>query len=482
MVSIRSKILFGYYALALGVVAFALFAYGDLRFLEQRVEEGATISAFQEDALEMRRHEKNFFLYRSAADLETAHALAGSLLERLERNRDTFAALARTAHLAELREVLTRYRALTNTLKDRPEPASVELEGQIRSAGRDLSSRAETLAVRERAAVTAAVQQSQRTLFLSMGVLVLIGILGGQALSRAVVRPLRQLEIALQPIAEGRFRTFPKVSADREIVSLTLALNRMLEELETRQRQILQSDKLVSLGVLASGVAHEINNPLGNISTSCQILMEEENLDVDARREWLAQIDSETRRAQRIVRTLLDYARRRAFHTEPVALRELLEKCLLLMRGQLPGAHTVQLDVPADILVCADDQRLQQVFINLFKNALDAGGKDVHISVAAYRAMPGEWPPSPDACVVGEPPGDGGRPAILVSVGDDGPGISADVLNKIFDPFFTTRAPGHGTGLGLYVVEEIVQEHGGCIAVESRPGAGARFTIRLPAG
>lgn len=475
--------MFGYYSLALGVVAFALFAFGDLRYLERRIVEGAAVSAFQEDALDMRRHEKNFFLYRGNADLDEALKLAGALLGQLERSREALVEAAHPGDLENLREALEQYRDLTGQIQDAGNEALAHrLEKRIRDAGHVISSRAETFASREREAMAASLQKSQRALFFSMGLVALLGVLGGQVLSRAVVRPLRQLEIKLKPIADGRFREFPLVSQDREIVSFTRALNRMLEELDSRQRQILHSDKLVSLGVLASGVAHEINNPLGNISTSCQILQEEEDLDVEGRREWLAQIDSEARRAQRIVRTLLDYARRRSFQTEPVGLRDLLEKCLLLMRGQLPGPQTVHLAVPAEMVVCADGQRMQQVFINLFKNALDAGGAAVHIEVAAQRARPGDWPPSPDAYVVGNASLREESLSFLVSVTDNGPGIPQPLLEKVFDPFFTTRDPGHGTGLGLYVVAEIIQEHGGCIAVESPPGGGARFTIWLPCG
>lgn len=473
--------MFGYYFLALGVVAFALFAYGDLRYLERRVIEGAAVSALQEDALDMRRHEKNYFLYRSRVDLENAFELAETLLGRLEKHHDSLADAARPAELEALGQALRQYRDLIARVSAAgKERETHELEGKVRSAGHDISSRAEAIAGRERDAMTATVQQSQRALFISMGLVALLGILGGQVLSRVVVRPLRQLEIKLKPIADGRFREFPLVSQDREIVSFTRALNRMLEELDTRQRQILRSDKLVSLGVLASGVAHEINNPLGNISSSCQILQEEEDLPVEERREWLAQIDSETRRAQRIVRTLLDYARRRSFQTEPASLRELLDKALLLMRGQLPGAQTVANHVPLDLLVNVDSQRIQQVFINLFKNAVDAGGPSVRIEVAARRASSADWPPAADSYVVGSPCARDEIPACLITVADDGPGVAPELFDKIFDPFFTTRDPGHGTGLGLYVVAEIIEEHGGCIAVDNLPGGGARFSIWLP--
>jgi len=291
------------------------------------------------------------------------------------------------------------------------------------------------------------------------------------------------LEAELEPIAEGRFAAFHQVSKDREMVSLTSALNRMLEELDDRRRQVLHSEKLASLGVLASGVAHELNNPLGNISTSCQILLEElGSNDVDGQRDWLTQIDSETERARRIVRTLLDYSRRRPFCAERLPLEELLEKCLVLVRRELPERETVQLDIPPELVVCGDEQQLQQVFINLIKNAVDAAGQNARIAIAARRSTWQEAHPSHAAHVVGDASQFGQKDAslVVITVSDNGPGIPKAQLQKVFDPFFTTREPGHGVGLGLYVVEEIILEHGGCVAVESPDAGGCRFTIWLP--
>jgi signal transduction histidine kinase len=278
------------------------------------------------------------------------------------------------------------------------------------------------------------------------------------------------------------------VSEDREIVSFTAALNRMLKELELGRRQVLQSDKLAALGTLASGVAHELNNPLGNISGACQILLEEldglDTLPADARaalRDWLTQIDDETERARRIVRTLLDYSRKPVLAGAACLLGEALEKSLLLLRQRLPNENSVSFELPADLLVCADPQRLQQVFINLIQNALDAGGDSVQVNIHARQAEAANWPPAGAGLVVGAR---ADREAVLVTVADDGPGIPGERLGHIFDPFFTTREPGEGTGLGLYIVGEIVQELGGAIAVSSPgpSGRGVSFSLWLPCG
>ncbi len=121
---------------------------------------------------------------------------------------------------------------------------------------------------------------------------------------------------------------------------------------------------------------------------------------------------------------------------------------------------------------------MQQVFINLIQNALAAGARHIHIQ--ARPASAADWPPVSAALVLGGPATN--ARAALIQISDDGPGIAAEHIGQIFDPFFTTRAPGDGTGLGLYIVSEIVLDQGGAIAVASPPGGGTCFTLWLPCG
>lgn len=472
MSSIRGKIIAGYLVLTAGVGGFALFASADLRYLERSVHEGIAISTFQEQVQELRRHEKNYFLERARGtgltDLAATRSAAAELQSRLDSL--ALATVASEAEQVQWKEVLNRYRILL----DEPEPP----EAALRVTGHDLSLRTERLAERERATLAQRARQSRHALLWSVAVLILMALIGGQVLYRVVGRPLRQLEEQLEPLAQGRFRAFSMVSQDREIVSFTLALNRMLEELELRRRQVLQAEKLASLGTLASGVAHELNNPLGNISGAAQIVLEElETLPAaerDSLRGWLIQIDEETERARHIVRTLLDYSRRPGT-VEPLPLRQALEKCLLLLRPRLPGVDSVHYSIPAQLQLQTDPRRLQQVFINLIHNALAAGA--TRIDIQARPASAGDWPPQASALVLGTPVTT--ARAALVSITDNGPGIPPERVSQVFDPFFTTRAPGEGTGLGLYIVSEIVLDQGGGIAVTSA-ATGACFTLWLP--
>lgn len=489
MDSIRSKILFAYFGLATGLVAVALFAWADLRFVERTIAQGSRIAVLREHAGEMRRHEKNTLLYRLADERDQALERADRLRVALAATDTTAGGLLDVATRQALHGELDDYRQLisridTVTPAGRPAGRTAQAtESALRAVGHRISAQIDQLAERGNTALAAALETARRALLFFVSVVLLLALLVAFSLIRAVVRPLRQLERNLRPLAEGRFDALPQVSADREMVSLVHALRRMFDELEQRRRQVLQSEKLASLGVLAAGVAHELNNPLGNISAAAQILQEEaarpEPSDLGI---WTRQIDAEALRAQAIVRTLLDYAQRPPLVAGPVRLDAVIDKALQLLRSRFPAVAAVELDLAAEAEVNADPQRLQQVFINLLGNALamDRAPATLQVRIEGRlgRAAPPDWPPSPDAFVVGAlPPG---QALLRVAVSDNGPGIAPELWPRIFDPFFTTREPGQGVGLGLFVVVEILQEHGAAIAVDRSPSGGARFCLAFP--
>jgi two-component system NtrC family sensor kinase len=298
-------------------------------------------------------------------------------------------------------------------------------------------------------------------------------------------------------IAEGTFERIAIDSKDREIVSLMNAFNKMLKELEMHERHLLQSEKLASLGTLLSGVAHELNNPLSNISSSNQILMEEFKearekqpsgplpLDPDFTKELISQINEQTDRARNIVRSLLDFSRDREFKKESLSLKNLFTETIQFVKGQVPTEIGISLSIPEDIVIFADKQRIQQAFLNLIKNAIDAispGEGTITIKAVKRRAMDDlenektgiyNYLKYRGKCTLDQD-------TVDIEIQDSGSGIPLDIISKIFDPFFTTKDVGKGSGLGLFIVHEIIEEHDGCIAVDSQPGKGTRFLIRLP--
>jgi signal transduction histidine kinase len=288
----------------------------------------------------------------------------------------------------------------------------------------------------------------------------------------------------MRPIAEGQFDHLQSPSSDREFITFTAAFNRMLKELEVRQRRMLQSEKLASLGILSSGVAHELNNPLSNISTSCQLLLEEFNeADPEQINRWLRQIDSETERGRAIVKTLLEFGSQRVFHKTLYSLHRLVvETKSLIDKSIRQHSGRLTVNIPEELMVVVDKQRIQQLLINLIQNALHAGGEGIDILISAVPCNNGGRMIPEGATVAGDFKclADRNGAGVEMMVSDNGPGIPEEIVAKVFDPFFTTSEPGNGVGLGLFIVQEIVREHGGCLAIASRPDEGTKVIVLLP--
>lgn len=475
MNSLRRKIVFAYGAIAALVVGLSVFAVVETRLIEMQIAAGGRIGQFLGIALEIRRFEKNYFLYRQASDLEETQRYLLQAQALLREHAKDFTAFESPARITELHQALDNYGALIAIpMAASAVAADPLLEARIRETGKSIATAAEEWSRAERQLLQEQLARHRTSLLASIMVVTLLVIALGQWLAWRVARPLKRMEESMEAIAAGRSVKLDLATSDREIDSLTLAFNRVLHELELRQGQLVRSDKLAALGTLLSGVAHELNNPLSNISTSCEILREEIGTDSTAfKQELLEQIDTETWRARRIVRSLLDYARDRDFRRETVPLAALVEESLRLVRPQIPVQIEIRTDIPADLSASGDKQRLQQALFNLIGNALDAL-EGAGTLVIAARAT--SLPCPADTLVFGQSP----EAAVEIEVRDDGHGISPEVLPRIFDPFFTTKDVGRGLGLGLFIVFEIIEEHGGCLAVKSAPGEGSTFLIRLP--
>lgn len=496
--SLWEKITFGYYVVAALIIGVAVLAYAELYFIEQRMLAGERISAFFDAVLEIRRFEKNYFLYHQEADYRENIAYvkqAGGLLREnagdfLVPPRYAFAA-TRTPYVALAGELdamqarLAQYTVLMAQYTRLPATADAKqarLEREIRRTGKEIVTAAEAIVATERRLLHAWLDGHRRNLALSIAALTLLVFGIGHALSRRVVRPLKDMEENMEAVARGSRDKLEMRSTDREIVSLTNAFNHVMQELELRQKHLLRSEKLASLGTLLSGVAHELNNPLSNISTSCQILSEElDEADTAYKRELLGQIDEQTIRARNIVRALLDFARDRAFKKNKFHIARLVDETLRFLKGEIPADLRIESEVPADLVIEADRQRLQQVLLNMLKNAIDAidGPGEIHLRAARHDGThPPRLPAGAASLSFGQCEHRG--EVVDIELRDSGQGIPREVLPRVFDPFFTTKEVGQGSGLGLFIAYEIVEQHDGCIAVASLPGEGTVFVIRLP--
>lgn len=493
--SIRQKITLGYYVIVALIIGLTVFTYLELRYVERKIMLGEAVSELFDATLEIRRFEKNYFLYEQRSDYEENERYAQLAQELIRRNERGFAAIATAKQIEQLRDSLAKYRQLMNryALSGRQKPdVRTVLANRIRGAGKDIVTAAEELSKTERRTLQAILNESQRILIISIVILSVAVISIGQILSQMVVKPLKQLERTMGVIAEGDFDRIRISSRDREIISLTKAFNKMLKQLEMHERHLIQSEKLASLGTLLSGVAHELNNPLSNISSSGQILAEElteakqkaASPDPAFTQELVSQINDQTERARAIVRSLLDFSRDREFKKEATSLKAIVDETIQFLRGEVPPRVVISADIPGEITLVADKQRMQQAILNLLKNALDAVPRDggaITVKAETRRAIDGiddttgiyNYLKYRGKCTLEED-------TVDIEVHDNGPGIPENVSAKIFDPFFTTKDVGKGSGLGLFIVHEIVEEHDGCIAVDSAPGRGTTFLIRIP--
>ncbi len=235
------------------------------------------------------------------------------------------------------------------------------------------------------------------------------------------------------------------------------------KDLRETQQQLIQSEKMASVGQLAAGVAHEINNPLGTILLYSHMILEKLE-QKDSRREELDTIAKEATRCRDIVRGLLDFARQRKLQAENVDVNKILEEGLSLVAAQ-PAFQKVEIDKTLDPSLPAtegDPVQLKEVFLNILSNAGEAmpGGGRVTV-VSRFR--------------------EAGSHPIEIMIRDTGQGIPQENLNKLFMPFFTTKKIGQGTGLGLAIAYGIVKMHRGAIEVQSKVGEGTTFWVKLPA-
>ncbi len=236
----------------------------------------------------------------------------------------------------------------------------------------------------------------------------------------------------------------------------------IVEDISTRvqlEEQLQISEKMASIGLLAAGVAHEVNTPLTGISSYTQMLLESAQPD-DPSTHVLEKIERQTFRAAKIVNGLLNLARPAQVDSGPCDINAVVNDVLSLLEHQFrTGSIQVRKELAAvPPVVQGIEHKLQQVFLNLFLNARDAMPKGGWLTIVTRSE----------------------RVGAVVEVADTGSGIPAEQLSRIYDPFFTTKEIGKGTGLGLSITYGIVQEHGGSIACDSQVGQGTRFSIRLP--
>lgn len=466
--SLRAKLTATFAIVAATLVAIAGFAVLELRELEHRIVVDHVTTTMFDLAREVRNRENRLFLFRRQADfkelLESIDATSDFLAEKTAwpTEPESVAALGEIrVSLRKYRELLERYWRQGRLQRDTIDAA----EEEIRLQRRYIVDLAEYVSKTATQAVRDDLATQRWRLAVGIALLVLLMVAVARFLTRRLMRPLKAIENQMEQVADGRIDRVGFSWPDRELVSLAGAFNHVMTELELRQSRATQAEKLAALGTMLSGVAHELNNPLSNISTTVQIVSEEvEHLSVAEVRRLLERIDEQTERARNIVRTLLEYARADRGQVRTVDAIEIVEGAVDAINQGRPQVRPMMLDGPVGLSLPANAERLQRALINLIDNAIAATGEDDPIVVTVRPTELAD-----------------GAPAVEFAVQDCGGGLSPAECARIFDPFYTTKPVGEGTGLGLYIAHEIVKQHGGSLDVVSIPGGGTSVSFRLPA-
>ena len=301
-----------------------------------------------------------------------------------------------------------------------------------------------------------------------------------------ITRPLGEMVTATRNISAGNLDQEVRLRSPDEIAQLADSFNAMLkslrqmksdleewgrtleekvkqrtEELSAMQVRVAQSERLASLGMLAAGVAHEVNNPLGAILTLTALTLEDMKED-DPNRGNLEEVVRQSTRCRDIVKGLLAFSRQSKTDKELVDVNKIIEETLALVakQAQFFNVNVICNCDPELPAVMADRSQLQQVFMNILVNAVQAMDERGTITIVTRHVAPAH--------------------CIELAISDTGRGIPPEQISRIFDPFFTSKASGEGTGLGLSIAYGIVTTHGGTIHVSSEIGKGSTFTIRLP--
>jgi signal transduction histidine kinase len=409
--------------------------------------------------LNLRRLEKNYMLFRDRASL-------------IELNRGISQMKNMTPFCVECISYIKAIRNLFNTYE-----RSESLIKNLQITGDKLEKITDTITNRERQKISSFLRQTQYLLLAVLALLIIMGPLFVYKTANYIVTPIKRLAEITRKISEGDLNLRAPLKEHDETYTLAVSFNKMLDHLQLthksleksldllreKQAQLVESEKRASLGLLVSGVAHELNNPLNNISLIAERIKEERADLAKGELKGLEDILSQCERAKHIVENLLDFARaRKSTEMERQDIVRVVKDSFTLVANQLriTNIDLVQNIPDKEIFVNGNRSKLEQILVSIYTNAIQAMKTEGTLTVSIEEDTEGK--------------------NVLIKISDTGPGIPEEDISKIFEPFFTTKPVGEGTGLGLSVSRSLVQEHKGEIEVESKLGKGTTFIITLP--
>ncbi len=453
---ILSNVINGAFIILIGFFAFQNMSLvlTKLRFVEIADDLNASF-------LEMRLSEKNYFLYKDKKALPAIQSNLEMTMATIQGVREDIIRAIGESDLKMLEGHLRAYAQVVDEAM-RGNPSDAQLESRLRAEGKKLKEFSDSITHLERKRVNDIILSSKNILIFSFWAILVFALLISHFISQKIVRSLREIERVTKSISAGNFHKIGGVRTRDEMGSVITAINSMSEELAHREEQIIQSKKLASLGILTAGVAHEITNPLNNISMIAQTYEElYPHLSEKDRIEFMSKVDAETDRIRKIVKNLLDFSKPKDANPKEADINAVIQKTLTLVQNMIDVSNietVVKLNegLPP---VFVDEHQIQQVLVNLITNAVQAMSAGGRLYIASRSGLAGE--------------------SVEITVMDTGKGIAPEFLPHIFDPFFSTKGEG-GTGLGLSVSYGIVKNHKGDIRVESKVGVGTTFTVELP--
>jgi len=464
--TIRSRLIVIFIICLSFMSALAVVYYRNIFDLKEKTILIERFDDFRDNLLELRRHEKNFFLANDVSSLD-------KMIFFLDKTESAFNELK-----TQIKNVIGKKQfdefqiALESYKKVLQENISIAGSGSKKYSDETLREKGKILNDFSNNLISVKRQKIDRNLnhmlivpIIFSGIFLMIFIIILRIVRKDIFEPLSLLRGATENISNGIFEPvkYPTRKCD-EVSQCLTAFNKMTHEIETRQAQLIQSRKMASIGTFTSGIAHELNNPINNISLIVDTLLEDgEDLPDNERISLYKDLMDQADRSTDIVKSLLEFSRTDQEHLEKMSIEELVDKTARLVKNemQLQQIHFKK-EIKGKLLpVWIDKSRLQQALLNLLINGIQAMPQGGTLSITLGP---------------GENPGE-----MRIDVSDTGVGIPANQLDSIFDPFFTTKKEGEGTGLGLSVTYGIIQKHGGHISVKSTQGKGTCFSIFLNA-
>ena len=437
--------------------------------LQEKLQLIQKFDDFRDNILEMRRYEKNFIYFKDIGSLNETVSYFFRVEDFSRELAKDVIRVVGVDKFSKFQDTLKSYKSILDEYMRRVKTEKTELNVEkFRTKGKKMVDFANELITTKRDRIQMAINRIGiiPVVFLVSFIVFMVLIL--QLISKGILKPVALMQKATEEAAKGTFKPILYESErEDEVTHLIETFNEMAKQLETKQEQLLQSRKMASIGTFTSGIAHELNNPLNNISLTAESFMEDfAEMTKEEASEMMLEILAQADRAGQVVKNLLEFSRTERPLLLELRIDDVLDRTMKLIKNQImvTGIHLKReysKDLPP---IKGRSQDLQQAFINILLNSIQAMKDLSGENIITIRTGPG-----PDGF-------------IRIDFSDTGIGIKQEDMKHIFDPFYTTKPVGRGTGLGLSLVYGIVRTHGGYVEVKSAMNVGTTFSIYLPIG